>query len=134
METKIGQAALRSYQGVGSMGALTDARPYDVIQALLTTALARIAQAKGFMQRNEPSSKGESIGKALGIIEGLTLSLDPEQGGEIAANLSRLYDYVAQRLTVANLKNDTALLDDAAAVLQEIKSGWDAIPVEQRGS
>jgi flagellar secretion chaperone FliS len=133
MDSKVSQAAVRSYQHVGSVGALTDARPYDVVQMMLATAITRIAQAKGCMQRNEVSSKGETIGKALGILEGLTMSLDPARGGEIAANLARLYDYVAQRLIQANLGNDPALLDEAATLLSELKSGWEGIPVELRG-
>lgn len=44
----------------------------------------------------------------------------------------RLYDYVLQRLTEANLHNDRAALDESLQLLGEIDSAWNAIPQEQR--
>ena len=56
--------------------------------------LSRISEASGHIERGEVQAKGEKIGKALGIIEALMLGLDKDRGGELAANLERLYDYV----------------------------------------
>ena len=124
---------MRSYQDVGTIGTLTDAKPHEVINTMLDTVLARVSQAKGHMSRGEVAAKGEMLGKALGIIEGLTLSLDPERGGEIAANLAELYEYMSRRLLAANLKNDEAALDEVAQLLREVKAGWEGIPIEMRG-
>jgi flagellar protein FliS len=60
------------------------------------------------------------------MIDGLRVALDHERGGEIAANLARLYDYIIRRLTEGNLRNDAALLDEAVELLNEIRGGWDA--------
>ena len=51
-----------------------------------------------------------------------------EAGGEIAGNLSQLYDFILIKVTEANLKNDTQSIDDAVSVLRTLKEGWDAIP------
>jgi flagellar protein FliS len=53
--------------------------------------------------------------------------LNLEQGGEIAANLDALYEYMVTRLLEANLKSDAALVDEVAGLLRNVKSGWDGI-------
>ncbi|MBL4609427.1 MAG: flagellar export chaperone FliS, partial [Pseudomonas sp.] len=58
---------------------------------------------------------------------GLRDALDLEKGGEVAANLDSLYAYILQRLSMANLKNDPAILDEVAALLRDVKEGWDGI-------
>ena len=58
---------------------------------------------------------------------GLRQGLDIEKGGELAANLDSLYEYMTTRLMEANLKNDVAIIEEIAQLLREVKSGWDAI-------
>lgn len=120
-------AALRQYQTVNTQTQLTDADPHRLIQMLMDGGLSRLAQAKGAMQYGQLAAKGELIGKAIGIIGGLRAGLNFEQGGEIAVNLDRLYEYMMSRLVKANRDNDVALIDEVAGLLRNVKSGWDAI-------
>jgi len=103
------------------------ADPHTLVSMLIDGALQRIAQARGAMANGMTASKGERIGKAIAIIDSLQASLDREQGGAVADNLARLYDYMNRRLLHANLKNDAAVLDEVAKLLNDIKSGWDQI-------
>ncbi len=127
MTPKAPGAKLTSYQQVDVYSSLQDARPDQVIQVMLDTLLTRLAQAKGHMDRGEVAAKAEQISKALGILEGLQMSLDMKQGGQLATNLNDLYDYVARTLLQANLENKRDLLDEAAGLLLEIKSAWDQV-------
>lgn len=120
------------YQQVGTSSAAY-ADPHQLVQMLMEGGLDRLARARGAMERGETVEKGELIGKAIGIIGGLQGSLNADVGGEIAANLDSLYDYMQQRLLHANLKNDIAAIDEVAGLLREIKQAWDAMPVEARG-
>lgn len=120
-------AALRQYQTVNTQTQLTDADPHRLIQMLMDGGLSRLAQARGAMQYGQLAAKGELIGKAIGIIGGLRDGLNFEQGGEIAVNLDRLYEYMMSRLVKANRDNDVALIDEVAGLLRNVKSGWDAI-------
>jgi flagellar protein FliS len=120
-------SGLRSYEDVGSYSALSDASPHRVAQVMLDALATRIAEASGHMQRGETQEKGAKIGKALALVEGLVLSLDPDRGGEIAANLQRLYEYISGVLLKANLENRVEYLGEAAALVNEIKAGWDGI-------
>ena len=90
-------------------------------------ALDRLAKAQGALERGWLSEKGELIGKAVSIIAGLKDVLDFEQGGDIATNLDRLYDYMIRRLSEANRNNDPVILEEVSGLIREIKSGWDAI-------
>jgi flagellar protein FliS len=107
-----------------------DASPHHLIQMLMEGALEKIALAKGSMANNEIASKGENISKGIAIIGGLKSSLNIELGGALAENLSNLYDYMANRLVVANLRNDESILDEVASLMVEIKMGWDGMPDE----
>ena len=66
------------------------------------------------------------------IIDELRLSLNYEEGGEVAKNLGGLYDFMMSELVTVNLKNDLEKLESTAALLREIKESWDAIPVSEQ--
>ncbi|WP_415054072.1 flagellar export chaperone FliS [Halopseudomonas sp.] len=120
-------AAMKQYQTVNVNAQVSEADPHRLIQMLMEGGLQRIVQAKGAMQFNNVQLKGELIGKAIGIIGGLREALDFAKGGEVAANLDNLYAFMIQRLSIANLKNDSAILDEVAALLRDVKEGWDGI-------
>lgn len=121
---------LTAYRSTSAHGGLADATPVQVIQLMLDAALARVTEAGGHIERGEVQAKGEKIGKALGLIEALLLSLDKQQGGAIADNLERLYDYASRTLLKANLENRVDLLQEVSALLREIKLGWDGIAAQ----
>lgn len=120
--------ALNTYKNVGIESGVAAADPHKLILMLYQGALLAIASAKNQILRKEISAKGSSITKAIKIIdEGLKACLDVEAGGEIGKNLYKLYDYMNQRLLIANLKNDTAILDEVSALLSELKGAWESI-------
>ncbi|TBU97234.1 flagellar export chaperone FliS [Stutzerimonas kirkiae] len=120
-------AAMKQYQSVNVQAQVSDATPHRLIQMLMEGGLTRLAQARGAMARGDIPLKGTLIGKALGIIGGLRQGLDLEAGGELATNLDRLYVYMTERLTEANVKNDPSILDEVSELLRKVKSGWDGI-------
>lgn len=124
--------ALSAYSQVSVETGVVAANPHKLIAMLYEGALLSIASAKVHMQRKEIAEKGESISKAIAIIdEGLKASLDEKVGGDLALNLKALYSYMCQRLLVANLKNETEPLDEVARLLAELKMAWDAIGKQQ---
>lgn len=125
------RGSLQSYRKVSLESQIADASPHKITQMLFSGALERIAQAKMSMERNDIAQKGLLIGKAIGIIQGLKGTLVMDAGGDVAANLANLYDYMLRHLTEANINNDPQALEDVASLLREIKEAWDAIPVEQ---
>lgn len=123
--------AIKAYAKVGLESSVTTADPHKLILLLYQGALLAISMAKNQIMRKEIAAKGKSISQAITIIdEGLKASLDKNAGGELAQNLSALYDYMNQRLLIANLKNDTAALDEVSHLLAELKGAWEEIRPE----
>lgn len=118
---------LSTYRSVSAYGGLADASPHQVVDVMLDAALSRVNEATGHVERGETEAKGEKIGKALGIVEALVLSLDKQRGGDLAENLERLYDYASRTLLKANLENRADLLKEVADLLRQIKLGWEGI-------
>ena len=124
------RTALGAYKVTKNQMVIDDASPHQLIKMLLEGALERVATASGAMARGEVAVSGESIGKAIGIVDSLRVSLDREQGGQIADNLSALYDYMTRRLLEANATKDPDMLGEVAGLLREIKVAWDQVPAD----
>lgn len=120
-------AALKQYHSVNIRAQVAEASPHRLIQMLMEGGLAKLAQARGAMERDQLAVKGELIGHAISIIGGLREGLDLAQGGEVAGNLDSLYEYMISRLLEANRVGNLDMLDEVSGMLREIKSSWDAI-------
>ena len=123
--------AMNQYKQVGTGVSAAAADPHQLITMLYDGALEKIAFAKGAMARQAIAEKGQKIGRAIAIIDGLRASLDREKGGDIANNLDALYDYMQRCLLQANAENDAKLLDEVSGLIRDVKSAWEAIAPEQ---
>jgi flagellar protein FliS len=101
---------------------------------LMDGALEGIANAKGAISRKDHDQRHQNITWTMTVIDALRGALDFEQGGEIAANLDSLYDYINRRLLDANMQNDSEPLDEVSSLLREIKGAWDAMPESLRNA
>ncbi|MBN1837168.1 MAG: flagellar export chaperone FliS [Spirochaetales bacterium] len=61
------------------------------------------------------------------IISELMVSLDFDRGGEIARNLFSLYMYCNRRILDANIKKDTAPLEEVKRILSGLRDAWASI-------
>ena len=124
------RSSLQAYKKVSVDSQLTEASPHKVIQMLFAGAIERLIQGKAAMAQGHVADKGERLGKALDIVIHLRACLSMEEGGEIAQNLSALYDFMIREIIRANRDNIPDPLDDVVEILREIKSAWDQIPSE----
>lgn len=119
--------ALNAYSQVNLESAVNSANPVQLIILLYDGAIGALAKAKGHMQEMKFAEKGRCISHAISIIEGLREVLDFKRGGEIAKNLNDLYEYMKNRLSIANLKNDPEGLAEAIHLLNDLRSAWAAL-------
>jgi flagellar protein FliS len=117
--------AAQAYARIGLETGVAAASPQRLIVMLYDGALAALAEARAHIEAGRTAQKGRAIGKAISIVqEGLKAALDVGQGGDIARSLMELYDYIGRRMLLANLRDDVALVDEAARLLTELRAAW----------
>lgn len=79
------------------------------------------------LEASNYEAKGRYIGKAQNIINELNAILDTNAGGEIAANLRRLYCFMNNRLSEANIKRDPQMIREVITLMEELNQSWKAI-------
>jgi flagellar protein FliS len=101
------------------------ASPHELIVMLFDGALRALDTAAAQMRAGDIEGKGRSLSKAIEIVgSGLAASLDLKAGGEIAANLASLYDYLVGEIVAANRRNDADQLDRARQLLAQMRASW----------
>jgi flagellar secretion chaperone FliS len=126
---------INAYQKESVKSQMADADSYTIIKMLMQGVLERLAKGKGCIERSDLKGKAEHLSRATAIINALADSLDFEAGGDngkaLAENLSSLYQYMNIRIADASIDKATEPLVEVMTLMQEIKSGWDAIPADE---
>ena len=116
------------YQQVGVETRVGAADPHQLVALLFEGYMEALAQARGAMRSDQRETKGLALGRAVRIVEeGLRASLDLRAGGSLARDLNELYNYLSMRLTMANLRNDEAMLDECQNLMRPLQEAWMAI-------
>jgi flagellar protein FliS len=97
-----------------------------LIVMLYDEAIRQIDIAKQLLQEKSLAYDrvNEAIGKTQDIVTELTVSLDLENGGEIAQNLFRLYRFFNEQLVTANFKKDAQSLENVRSFMVELRDAW----------
>jgi len=122
------------YAQVGLRTSLESASPHRLILLLLDGALEKLRTARLAMRQGNIADKGAQISWAISIIDGLRASLNLDEGGDVASNLDRLYEYMGRTLAESNINNDSGKIDEVERLLGEIRVGWKGIESAVGGS
>lgn len=120
-------AHARQYRQTAVSSAVLEADPHRLVSLMFAGARERLQLAAACVETGNVARKGEAISEASTIVGALDGSLNMEAGGEIAQNLSALYDYIQRRLLDANLQNDAAPLRECDSLLADIEGAWNAV-------
>lgn len=125
MYTKSG---IQAYARVSVESAVLSASPHQLVVLLFDGALSAMKKATILMEQGNIPAKGQALSKAINIItNGLRAGLNHEVGGDIAANLDDLYEYMTRRLLEANLRNDPRAIAEVEGLLSNIADAWKQI-------
>jgi flagellar protein FliS len=103
---------------------IATATPESLVGRLLAASLEQGRRARAELGAGVVAERCRALSRCVAIVAELRSSLDMERGGEIAANLHRLYDFAIERLLEANLRSSPGPLDEALRVLEILAEAW----------
>ena len=103
------------------------AGPIEMVNILYEYATLRVQDARDSLAAGDIAARALAVSKAIAILGELESSLNFELGGDVATNLARLYRYMRERLTHANLSQDDKPLAEVEALLKTLGEGWQQI-------
>ncbi len=111
------------------------ASPGQLVLMLYDGVIRFLDQAKAGFQLDDPvefnTTINNNILRAQDIIRELDYSLNAEQGGELALELHRLYDYFDRVLLEANLRKDPKGINEVIQRTTVLRDAWAAMLAQQ---
>ena len=96
----------------------------DLIVMLYQGCIKFLRLAKKSIEEENIHNTNEYMIRSQDIIMELLTTLNTEQGGEIATNLSALYEYLYRRMIKANMEKDTEIIDEVENIMLELLEAW----------
>jgi len=106
------------------------ASPGRVIVAFYDGALRFTKLAIQALEVRDYAQKGMHLSRAYAIVTELRATLDPSRSAQLCEELDRLYVYVLDCITEANMKADPEMLHVAVRVLEKLRSAWATVVEE----
>lgn len=118
--------AIRIYRDLaGSAHALGD-HPAALTAALLDALNHHLCAARSTIAHRMGVGRSDSLAKACMIIAGLYRTLNLQQPALVAERLATVYRHLLARINRINRKNGEAVLQEAIALVDTLRSAWAA--------
>jgi flagellar secretion chaperone FliS len=115
--------ALNTYQKT----AIETSDPLQLIILCYDAAIRDLREARDLHENRQMDEAYRKIRHAQDIITELMVGLDYERGGDIARNLSRLYNFVLRQLIGINSREGTTVYQHLIKILSNLKEAWEGI-------
>ncbi len=103
------------------------ASPLQLVTRSYEGAIRAVQQAQECFALGDIMGRSKAITKAVSILTELMISLDHKKGGEISANLKRLYSYMQQRLLLAHTQKKVEPLIEVVGLLSNLLEAWKVV-------
>ena len=103
---------------------IMSASPAKLVAMLHDKAITSLQEAVAAFELGDVQARHDANSKASDVIAHLWGTLDLEQGGEIAANLGRIYDYMIRRLADVDFKQDPEAAREVIGLLGPLRKSW----------
>lgn len=104
--------------------AIQSANREKILLLLYEGAIKFVKRAILACENRDIAERGINIGRAYDIILELNNTLNHTAGGDISINLERLYVYMTDQLTQANIKGESEPLKIVLRLLETLYDGW----------
>lgn len=115
--------AARALQTYRSTQAQTSS-PLELVVMLYDGVLKFLADAERAFAAGDIKARAHAISRAMAIVDELRNTLDLQNGGAVAEELDRLYDFVGERLFAATRDRDAGPVGEARRVLSSLADAW----------
>lgn len=112
--------SLKSYEAVDVLGK----SQLELVIKVYDGALGSLRAGAECYKNDKLQDGYEHLEKAKTFVVHLYTTLDMEQGGEVAENLSKLYSFIVSQIDVIEATKDLGTIDDIINILINLKSGW----------
>jgi flagellar secretion chaperone FliS len=103
------------------------ATPLQLVSMLYCCAIDSVSEARRCLACGDVSGRVRPINRAFDAVTELSLSLDFEQGGEMAQRLAELYGYISQKIIVGHANQSDDALAEAARLLTTMHESWERL-------
>ncbi len=104
------------------------APPGQIVLMLFEGAIRSLERSLPGFSNTDPAEANmiihNNLQRAQEIIRELNGSLNMEQGGEFAANMRRLYNYLERRIWESNVKKNPAGVGEVIGHLNVLRDAW----------
>jgi flagellar protein FliS len=115
------------YRNIENNSRVEGASAHKLIAILFEELLRAIDATKLAMERSDIAKQADRQARALSILQALDASLDMERGGEVAANLSKIYREGRRLIATGTREKRVDLVLRARDMLGDIASAWEKI-------
>jgi flagellar protein FliS len=106
---------------------VSTASPAQVIVQFYDGALKFIRRGREALVSKDIPGKGVALSRAHAVVSELRINLDMERAPELCAELDRLYLFILECITEANIKCEPKPLDGAIKVLEQLRAAWSEV-------
>lgn len=118
-------SARNRYRAIDNVTSVSGRSPAELILLVYDRIGDKLGRAEAALAQQSYREFQATVREATDLItQGLIAALDFERGGEVAHNLSRLYDYAVRRLLQANLQGDITPVREVAELLRGLRTTW----------
>ena len=113
------------------------ANPAELVLMLFDEGIRTLKKAEAAFAIETPD-RFEAIHNHLvhaqDVLLELNLALDHEKGGDVAANLGRIYDFMLRHLKYANVEKQVQAVTDVRDLLTTLRDAWQTIVEKEQES
>lgn len=106
------------------------ASPSRLVVLVFDCALSNLVRARRAVQTNAIEERVDAVGKAREAIMELLVTLNVEQGGDLARNLRSVYTFILTELSDVARRADGARLETIIKLVTELRGAFDTVAAE----
>ena len=117
---------INAYKNASREAVAESEDPQALIMVLLDELLRAMRAYVTIVEKQDDAKarKNDNLTRSLTIIYGLQSCLNFEEGGEIAENLFKLYEYSRVQLLDASATGETVGMNAAIQAISDIREAW----------